>query len=396
MLHELAQDGIETTKLVKVEPLVKVETLVPARVDGGVTWARDSVLFSSCNEDTGSELRAFGSLAGKRVLCITAGGGRVLSLLLTQPDEVWAVDLNPAQNFLLELKVAGMRVLDHPSYLGFLGVRPSRTRLGVYDQLRPMISTNAQQFFDARPRMIQRGVLTGGRLERYLRRVALILRLIQPLGTRRLFSFEDIEEQRRYLARFERGWFRNIAELCCRRWVLKTFSGDPGFYRNVPPEVRLHRAIYDGMLQHFQSHLARDNPVFQFVFFGRWIYEPALPAYLNAKTYERVKAALDNVRLVTLTTTVNHALAEAGPRAFDAFSLSDITSYLDEDANRVLFDEVFDAARPGAKVCARSNLHHRKLPPEHEKRLRRDRALEEQLSIDDHSCMHKFLVGDIL
>jgi S-adenosylmethionine-diacylglycerol 3-amino-3-carboxypropyl transferase len=376
--------------------LVKVETLVPTLYGAGaVTWAKDSILFSSCNEDSAGELRAFGDLTGKRVLCITAGGGRVLNLLLGQPDLVWAVDLNPAQNYLLELKVAGMRALDHTAYLRFLGVRACTDRLVTYAGLREMLSSGAQRFFAAHPRLVQGGVLLQGKLERYLRRVAIALRLIQPFGVRQLFSFDDIEEQRHFVGKVDTRLFRAVAEIACSRGMLRLFSGDPGFYRYVPSDLPLHRVIYDGILEHFRHYLARDNPLMQLVFFGRWINEAALPIYLNARTYDRVKAGLERARLVTVTSTVNVALAEAGPARFDAFSLSDISSYLDDSAHTQLFDDVLTAARPGARLCSRSNIHHRPLSPEQARRVTRDLALERELSIADHSCVHKFVLGEL-
>src|SRR5690349_13113180 len=100
-----------------------------SRPGGAVTWDRETILFSACNEDSHCELRAFGSLAGKRVFCVTAGGGRVLNLVAERPREILAVDLNPAQNALLELKIAAMREFDHAGYLRFLGVRPADDRL---------------------------------------------------------------------------------------------------------------------------------------------------------------------------------------------------------------------------------------------------------------------------
>src|SRR6266545_2454391 len=80
----------------------EARTQVASRSDAfeaseGVAWARDSIVFSSCNEDSGSELRAFGELEGKRILCITAGGGRVLNLLAGRPELICAVDLNPGR-----------------------------------------------------------------------------------------------------------------------------------------------------------------------------------------------------------------------------------------------------------------------------------------------------------
>lgn len=361
----------------------------------GVAWARDSILFSSCNEDSGSELRAFGDLSGKRVLCITAGGGRVLNLLVSQPEAIVAVDLNPVQNFLLELKAAGIRALPHAEYLQFLGVRPSDDRVAVYGALRPQLSPNAQSFFDAHPSLIEAGVIFEGRLERYLRKISRILQWTQPFGLKRLFECEDIEQQRGWLRKLDNPVFRAIAHTACRRSVLEAFSGDPGFYRYVPEHVALHRVIYAGVIEHFTHHLARNNALMQLVFFGRFIHEPALPAYLNEATYPRVREALAAVQLSIRTATINEAITEAGPSAFDAFSLSDISSYLDDAAHDRLFEDTLTAARDGAIVCSRSNIHHRPLRPEHEARLTRDREFERELAIADHSCVHKFVIGRV-
>jgi S-adenosylmethionine-diacylglycerol 3-amino-3-carboxypropyl transferase len=374
---------------------MKVETRVFAESQGAVTWNRDSILFSSCNENSDSELRAFKDLTGKHVLCITAGGGRVLNLLLAEPEVIWAVDLNPAQNYLFELKVAGMRALDHVSYLRFLGVRDCNERLSTYKDVREHLTDDAARFFDAQPGLIEAGILFQGRLERYLCRLSKILQWTHSLGVDRLFGFDDIEAQRQFVGKLDAPFFRVIAETACRRSVLRLFSGDPGFYRYVPPEIALHRVIYAGVLDHFRHYLARDNPLMQLIFFGRFMHEAALPNYLNAATYDRAKEALDRVRLVTFTGTVNQALAQAGPAAFDALSLSDISSYLDDEAHAQLFRDALHGARPGAVVCSRSNIHHRALLPEHEEQLLRDRALEHELSIADHSCVHKFVVGAV-
>lgn len=372
----------------------RLQTEAPAE-PGAVTWQRDSILFSSCNEDSGSELRALGELEGKRILCITAGGGRVLNLLVRRPDTIWAVDLNPVQNYLLELKIAGLRALDHAAYLRFLGVRDDRGRVATYRGLREQLSPGACAYFDAHAALIEDGILFQGRLERYLRRLSKILQWTHPLGVRNVFECDDLEQQRAWVRRLDTPVFRLVGEAACRRNVLRAFSGDPGFYRYVPADVALHRVIYGGVLEHFRHHLARNNPLMQLVFFGRIIHEPALPAYLNAATYEQVQAALARVNLVRITARIDEALAQAGPAAFDAFSLSDISSYLDDEAHDRLFSDTLNAARPGAMLCSRSNIHHRPLRPEQEARLTRDRALERELAIADHSCVHKFVIGRI-
>ncbi len=361
----------------------------------GVVWNKQSILFSACNEDSHSELRAFESLAGKRVFCVTASGGRVLNLLAERPKSLLAVDLNPAQNALLELKIAAMRELDHDGYLRFLGVRGDGSRPQTYARLRSQLSENARGFFDRVPALLARGILFQGNLERYLQRVAVLMRLARPFGLQSLVDAPDLEAQRAFMDRLETPLWRVLTQTLSRRRVLLLFSGDPGFFRYLPPELPLHSWLYERIHGYLRQNLLRDNALLQLVFFGRYVWEPALPIYLHADSFEAVKAALGQVEIEIKTATVEQALAQAGPSAFDAFSLSDISSYLDDAAHHRLFERVLEAAAPEGRICSRSVLHHRPLAPRLAGRLQRAPALEHELSRKDHACLHEFVVGQI-
>jgi S-adenosylmethionine-diacylglycerol 3-amino-3-carboxypropyl transferase len=395
----MTQSVAPTSLLETDSALRSAAPLPPAAVrarEAGVTWDKEEVLFSACQEDSTIELDAFGSLEGKRVVCITAGGGRVLNLLLARPREILAVDLNPAQNALLELKVEAMRRHDHDAYLRFLGVRPSEGRIATYQKLRKGLSADTRGFFDARLETLRQGVLFQGNLERFFQRISLLLRFAKPKTVDGLFAYDDLSEQRRAMVKLETWLWRSVAQNLTRRWVLRAFSGDPGFYRYVPSHMAIHRVIYDRVHRYFWNYLARDNPLLQLVFFGRYRNEDAMPPYLHAATFERVKSALADVRIERFTGPMDEALATVAPRSVDAFSLSDISSYLDDAAHDELFEAVFTRARRGARVSSRSNLAHRPLAYEHARRLARDPILERSGSIRDHSCVHEFVIGEII
>jgi S-adenosylmethionine-diacylglycerol 3-amino-3-carboxypropyl transferase len=360
-----------------------------------VVWNTESILFSACNEDTRSELRAFGSLAGQRVFAVTAGGGRVLSLLVDKPRSIVAVDLNPAQNALLELKIAALRKLDHEGFLRFLGVRADAARCGTYDTLRADLSVSARDFFDRAPHAIEAGVLFQGNLERFLSKVAKVTKLGHPFGLKKLLDAQDPSARRAIMRRVENPVWRAVIQTVCRRSVLELLSGDPGFFRYLPPELPLHEVLYSRIHDYLREHPLRENPVLQLVFFGKYVWEPALPVYLHAESYDRVQAALRETEIEIVTSTVDRALADHGGDGFDAFSLSDISSYLDRDAHHTLFERVLSSANASARVCSRSNIYHRPLAPEHAARLERDRALERTLGSADHACVHEFVVGRV-
>ena len=367
------------------------------REPGAIPWKKFSgrISYSSCNEDSRSELKALRLGAGKRVFCITAGGGRVLNLLYDHPQEILAVDVNPTQNHLLELKIAAMRALSYEPYLAFLGVRRARDRLKVYQGLRPALAYAAGAYFDAHPELVRRGVLFQGSLERFLVHVSRISHAVRPLWIRRLFKFDDIAKQRHFLDGWNTRAWRFVGEMLCRRSFLELFSRDPGFWRFVPPEVPLHRHIFDLMHRYLCNHLARESHLLQLVFFARYIYEPAMPIYLLPGSFERIREALKATQVTIVTAPAAAALADVADRSFDAYSIADVSSYLSEADFGTLMDEIMRTARAEARLCSRGIFVHRPLPPDHVHRVRRDHNLERRLSFDDVAMVHEFLVGTL-
>ena len=362
-----------------------------------IPWRQYSgrISYSSCNEDSHSELAALRLGPDKRVLCVTAGGGRVLNLLYDRPREIVAVDVNPTQTHLLELKIAAMRALDYELYLAFLGVRQARDRLAVYQGLRSSLSSAARDYFDNHPKMVRRGVLFQGSLERFLVHVARIVHVVRPFWVNRLFSCEDIAEQRRFIEGWDTKIWRFVVETLCRRSFLELFSRDPGFWRFVPPEVPLHSRIFDSIHRYLSNHVARENHLLQLVFFARYVYEPAMPIYLQAEHYERIRQALATTRITPVTAPITAALATVADGSFDAYSIADVSSYLSEADFGALMDQIMRTARPSARLCSRGIFVHRPLPGEYAAHIHRDPDLEKRLSLDDHAMMHEFLVGAV-
>lgn len=367
------------------------------REPGAIPWKKFSgrISYSSCNEDSRSELQALHIGPGKRVFCITAGGGRVLNLLHDRPQEIVAVDVNPTQNHLLELKIAAMRALAYEPYLAFLGVRPARDRLKVYKNLRPELSDAAGAFFDSQPQIVRRGALFQGSLERFLVHVARVSHVVRPIWLNRLFKFDDIAKQRHFLDGWNTRAWRFVGEMLCRRSFLELFSKDPGFWRFVPPEVPLHRRIFDLMHEYLRNHLARDSHLLQLVFFARYIYEPAMPIYLLPGSYERIREALKTTKISIVTSPAAVALADIADSTIDAYSIADVSSYLSEGDFGTLMDEIMRTARAHARLCSRGIFVHRPLPPEHINRVHRDHSLEQRLTADDLAMVHEFVVGTV-
>ncbi len=82
-------------------------------------------------------------------MVITSAGCNALDYLLADCGEVNAVDVNPIQNALLELKTAACRTLDYDSFYSLFGKgRSPYARQMYFDSIRPALSAPARRYWD--------------------------------------------------------------------------------------------------------------------------------------------------------------------------------------------------------------------------------------------------------
>ncbi|KAK3355884.1 hypothetical protein B0H65DRAFT_413806 [Neurospora tetraspora] len=82
------------------------------------------------------------------VLAITSAGDNILSYLMQSPARVHAIDLNPTQNHLLELKVASFTALDYPDVWKIFGEgKHPDFRSLLISKLSPHLSSRAFQYW---------------------------------------------------------------------------------------------------------------------------------------------------------------------------------------------------------------------------------------------------------
>ena len=112
---------------------------------------QNHLVYNTCWEDPRLDRQALRLGPDDHVLVITSAGCNALDYLLDAPARVSAVDLNPRQNALLELKVAGIRALDFTTFFELFGSGRLDVARDVYhDALREHLSVWAQHYWDRR------------------------------------------------------------------------------------------------------------------------------------------------------------------------------------------------------------------------------------------------------
>src|SRR5439155_21277880 len=108
-----------------------------------------NLIYNTCWEDPALDRVAMNLGPSDRVLVITSAGCNALDYLLAGAGEVNAVDVNPIQNALLELKRAAVLGLDYRSFFELFGKgQTTRARQMYADSLRRLLSPGARAYWD--------------------------------------------------------------------------------------------------------------------------------------------------------------------------------------------------------------------------------------------------------
>ncbi|KAF9740191.1 hypothetical protein PMIN06_007123 [Paraphaeosphaeria minitans] len=112
------------------------------------TKFNDSYIYAFTWEDDRADARLLKVTPDDVVLAITSAGDNILSFCLEAPRRVHAVDLNPSQNHLLELKVAAFTALSYPDvWKLFGGGKHPDFRDLLIKRLSPHMSSTAFQYW---------------------------------------------------------------------------------------------------------------------------------------------------------------------------------------------------------------------------------------------------------
>lgn len=348
-----------------------------------------NLLFAQCWEDPAMDMEALDVGPGKTVLSVTSGGCNTLSLATLEPDRIIAVDLNPVQSALLELKIEAIRSLSHGELLAFLGVRRSSERWDLYHALRAGLCEPSLRYWDTQRASIEHGVLTSGRYERYLGVFRRLLRGIHRQSRiERLFSSRSLDEQRGF---FENEWdtalWRAFFRIFFSRRVLGLGGLDPAFftYVNGIPSFGEH---FRARARHVLVDIpVSDNYFIAQICLGRYLDELAVPPYLQSNRYRALKRSVSRIEI--RTGELGEVLRELPSHSIDAFNYSNIFEWVAPDVFEQMLEETHRVGKPGARLTYRNLLVQRRTPESLSDRLVAHPDLSARLLEKDRSFVYR-------
>ena len=365
--------------------------MMPPRAPLGV-----QLLYSACWEDLAIARSALQIPTGGLVVAVGSAGDNAIGLLLDDPRLVIAVDVNPAQSALIELKRAAVRTVPG-AVAAFVGAIPASlgpdpSRLDQYWRLRPGLSDAAARYWDAHADEIVAGVVHAGRFERYL---ALFRRVVLPVVpgravVRQMLAAENVEEQRRiYREAWDSPAWRGLFRVFFSHRLMAAIGRHPAFFEQAPGvDVGSHflaRAVHG-----LTATPIRANPYATYILSGSYRFPDAAPEYLRPANVAPLADRAD--RLEVRTCSLLDVVRELPDRMVDAFYLSDIFELTDPAEYEESLDEIARAGRPGARLCYWNNLVDRTRPASLADRLAPEIDLAMRLHGRDRAFLYSRLV----
>jgi S-adenosylmethionine-diacylglycerol 3-amino-3-carboxypropyl transferase len=323
-----------------------------------------ALVYNTCWEDPAVDRAALDLTPDDRLLVITSAGCNVLDYALTGPARIHAVDANPRQTALLELKLAGIRQLAYPDFFAIFGGGHHERFHEVYnDCLRQELSPFAQGFWDRNGDWFGR---PGGSFYYHglsgivarLFRTYLRVRPKLAAGVDALFDSRSLEDQRRIYDAHVAPWlWRPGVNWTLSRQMTMSLLGVP--YPQRRQVQAQHENGVAGFIREAIEYVFRQLPVSTNYFWSVYVrghYTPACcPEYLKPENFRTLKDGLaDRVR--PHTCTVTHFLQNTDER-ISKFVLLDHMDWMSSyypDALREEWEAIFEHATPDARIIFRS------------------------------------------
>jgi S-adenosylmethionine-diacylglycerol 3-amino-3-carboxypropyl transferase len=324
-----------------------------------------NLIYNTCWEDPALDRVALKLGPSDRVVVISSAGCNALDYLLAGAGEVNAVDVNPIQNALLELKKVAALTLDYGSFFELFGQGQTPQARQMYgDAIRPHLSKVAQNYWDRhitfflgkgwRKSFYYRG--TSGLLAKLvLVNAHLMHRLREPIQD--LLAAKTIERQREiYESRIRpRIWTPWLRWFLSRSFTL-TLLGVPWPQRDqiitqYPGGVsRFIRDSLEAVLCHLPFH----NNYFWRVYFQGHYTPDCCPEYLRKENFQALRSALSRLKIYTMTITDYLRQAEPGLTRFVLLDHMDWMSCVNPQALMDEWTAILEKAAPGARAIFRS------------------------------------------
>jgi S-adenosylmethionine-diacylglycerol 3-amino-3-carboxypropyl transferase len=322
------------------------------------------------------------------VVAITSGGCNVLGFLLSAPGAIYSVDINPAQSWLLELKIAAIKSLSFDEFLSFAGLKEHTNRHALYEKIKSSLSKEARNFWDSQPKILKEGFFMNGKYERFIRLAGKFLNLLQ--GRKRvlgLFKEKNLQEQQVY---FDNVWdtrrFHYLFKLLFNKPMLAKRGLVADYFHFDDGSRSFAESFYNRSKKAFRDIPVKGNYFLSLYLLGKYSNTYEVPEYLKEENFELIKSRLHRIRIIT--SDAQGWLDSMPAESINCFALSNICELMSEKDTHRLFSAVLHTARKNARIIFRNLMIPREVPEDLRNAIIKDETLSKEIQFNDRSFVY--------
>jgi S-adenosylmethionine-diacylglycerol 3-amino-3-carboxypropyl transferase len=331
--------------------------------------------------------------ADSRLVMITSAGCNTLDYLLDGPAEIHAVDMNPRQNALLQLKIAMIQRGEFEELFQLFGQGSHPDFKGLLESLRGGLHPFANRYWKSKSYYFRSSPLNPSFYYRGTAGQMAWIALHTFFGSSKVRDYVDallqvtsLEEQKRLYAHIKPVLWSGLVTWLLRQPMAMTMLGVPR------AQVRLIETQFEGGLTGYirskMEHVLTEIPFWENYFWrvyltGHYTRE-CCPNYLREEHQTTLRERVS--RVTTHSTTVANFLRE-NPGPYSHYVLLDHQDWLAAHKPQALAEEwrlILENSTPGTTILMRSASPVIDFIPEFARqRLQLDSALAARTHAED-------------
>lgn len=327
---------------------------------------RSNLVYNTCWEDPRLDRVALQLGPDDTIVVITSAGCNTLDYVLQEPKHVYAVDMNPRQNALLELKLAAIRQLDYETFFSLFGRgRVDKAKALYRESLREELTPLSRRFWDSHFRRFFSGRgwrpsfyfygssgLFARLVNSYIDRIAKVRSDVEYV-----LDCDSVDEQRKMYEKLHSVFWTPFLRWLLRRDTTLSMVGVPRAQREQVEkdyEGGIEGFVEDCVKAVFADLPLKDNYFWRVYLTGEYTAD-CCPEYLKPENFQRLKDGL--VDRISINTCSVLEFLHQHEEPISRFVLLDHMDWLSSVYYPMLEQEwqaILDRATPDARLLWRS------------------------------------------
>lgn len=338
--------NMEIYKLLRMIQKMANNKLIKSEVEDYAKF--DIIRYAQVWEDAEILIEALDIKPTDNVLSIASAGENALSLLIKDPKNVYAIDLNENQIFCTELKKIAYKYLEYDECMELIGVFDSERRIDLYKTIEKYLSKNTQDYFENNINVIHRGIIHCGKFENYFHIFGQkVLPLIHSKKVRQQLLEKKTKEERYnfYNKKWNNNRWKILFKIFFSRAVMGKLGRDKAFFRYVSVNVPEH------ILQRTRYAITEldtsNNSYLYYIINSR--YDKVLPLAYREENFDIIKKNIDKLQI--LKESVETFINREDIDKVDKYNLSDIFEYMSEDDMVKIVEKMLEKSPKGSIIA---------------------------------------------